>query len=98
DDVDLEIIGRGTPGFVGADLQNLVNEAALLAARRAGTRVAMGDFARAKDKVLLGAERRSLVMTDEDKRITAYHEAGHALVAMLTPGSGPARTGSIIPP
>jgi cell division protease FtsH len=97
DDVDLEIIGRGTPGFVGADLQNLVNEAALLAARRDGTRVAMVDFERAKDKVLLGAERRSLVMTDEDKRITAYHEAGHALVAMLTPGSDPVHKVTIIP-
>jgi len=97
EDVDLEIIGRGTPGFVGADLQNLVNEAALLAARRDASRVAMVDFERAKDKVLLGAERRSLVMTDEDKRITAYHEAGHALVAMLTPGSDPVHKVTIIP-
>src|SRR5512139_577796 len=97
DDVDLEIVGRSTPGFVGADLQNLVNEAALLAARRDGTRVAMVDFERAKDKVLLGAERRSLVMTDEDKRITAYHEAGHALVAMLTEGSDPVHKVTIIP-
>jgi len=97
DDVDLEIIGRGTPGFVGADLQNLVNEAALLAARRDASRVAMVDFERAKDKVLLGAERRSLVMTDEDKRITAYHEAGHALVAMLTAGSDPVHKVTIIP-
>jgi cell division protease FtsH len=97
DDVDLEILGRGTPGFVGADLQNLVNEAALLAARRDAQRVAQIDFERAKDKVLLGAERRSLVMTDEDKRITAYHEAGHALVAMLTPGSDPVHKVTIIP-
>jgi cell division protease FtsH len=97
DDVDLEIIGRGTPGFVGADLQNLVNEAALLAARREGSRVAMIDFERAKDKVLLGAERRSLVMTDEDKRITAYHEGGHALVAMLSPSSDPVHKVTIIP-
>ena len=97
DDVDLEVIGRGTPGFVGADLQNLVNEAALLAARREATRVAMVDFERAKDKVLLGAERRSLVMTDEDKRITAYHEGGHALVAMLTEGSDPVHKVTIIP-
>jgi cell division protease FtsH len=97
DDVDLEVIGRGTPGFVGADLQNLVNEAALLAARRDGARVAMVDFERAKDKVLLGAERRSLVMTDEDKRITAYHEGGHALVAMLTEGSDPVHKVTIIP-
>jgi cell division protease FtsH len=97
DDVDLEIIARGTPGFVGADLQNLVNEAALLAARRDATRVGMIDFERAKDKVLLGAERRSLVMTDDDKRITAYHEAGHALVAMLTDGSDPVHKVTIIP-
>ena len=97
DDVDLEIIGRGTPGFVGADLQNLVNEAALLAARREGTKVAMIDFERAKDKVLLGAERRSLVMTDEDKRITAYHEAGHALVAMLSNHGDPVHKVTIIP-
>jgi cell division protease FtsH len=97
DDVDLEIIGRGTPGFVGADLQNLVNEAALLAARREGSRVAMIDFERAKDKVLLGAERRSLVMTDEDKRITAYHEGGHALVAMLSTSSDPVHKVTIIP-
>ena len=97
DDVDLEILGRGTPGFVGADLQNLVNEAALLAARRDAQRVGQIDFERAKDKVLLGAERRSLVMTDEDKRITAYHEAGHALVAMLTPGSDPVHKVTIIP-
>ena len=97
DDVDLEIIARGTPGFVGADLQNLVNEAALLAARRDATRVAMADFERAKDKVLLGTERRSMVMTDEDKRITAYHEGGHALVAMLTEGSDPVHKVTIIP-
>ena len=82
DDVELEVLARGTPGFVGADLQNLVNEAALLAARRDGQKVAMIDFERAKDKVLLGAERRSMIMSDEDKRVTAYHEAGHALVAM----------------
>jgi cell division protease FtsH len=97
DDVDLEIVARGTPGFVGADLQNLVNEAALLAARRDASRVGMVDFERAKDKVLLGAERRSLVMTDEDKRITAYHEAGHALVAMKTAGSDPVHKVTIIP-
>ncbi len=97
DDVDLEISARGTPGFVGADLQNLVNEAALLAARRDANRVAMIDFERAKDKVLLGAERRSLVMTEEDKRITAYHEGGHALVAMLTLDSDPVHKVTIIP-
>ena len=97
DDVDLDVIARGTPGFVGADLQNLVNEAALLAARRDAPRVAMIDFERAKDKVLLGAERKSMIMSDEDKRTTAYHEAGHALVAMLTPGSDPVHKVTIIP-
>jgi cell division protease FtsH len=97
DDVDLEIVARGTPGFVGADLQNLVNEAALLAARREASRVAMVDFERAKDKVLLGAERRSMIMSDEDKRITAYHEGGHALVALLTEGSDPVHKVTIIP-
>jgi cell division protease FtsH len=97
DDVDLEILARGTPGFVGADLQNLVNEAALLAARREAQRVGMVDFERAKDKVLLGAERRSMIMSDEDKRVTAYHEGGHALVAMLTPGSDPVHKVTIIP-
>jgi cell division protease FtsH len=97
DDVNLEIVARSTPGFVGADLQNLVNEAALLAARRDASRVSMIDFEQAKDKVLLGAERRSMVMTDEDKRITAFHEAGHALVAMLSPGSDPVHKVTIIP-
>jgi len=98
DDVDLELQARGTPGFVGADLQNLVNEAALLAARRNATRVAHRDFENAKDKVLMGAERRSMIMSDEDKRITAYHEAGHALVALLTPEhSDPVHKVTIIP-
>ena len=97
EDVDLAVVARGTPGFVGADLQNLVNEAALLAARRDAERVAMTDFEEAKDKVLLGAARKSLIMTDEDKRVTAYHEAGHALVAMLTPGSDPVHKVTIIP-
>jgi cell division protease FtsH len=97
DDVDLDVIARGTPGFVGADLQNLVNEAALLAARRDAPRVGMIDFEHAKDKVLLGAERKSMIMSDEDKRTTAYHEAGHALVAMLTPGSDPVHKVTIIP-
>ena len=96
-DVDLEVIARGTPGFAGADLQNLVNEAALLAARRAVARVARVDFEKAKDKVLLGAERRSMIMSEEDKRITAYHEAGHALVALLTEGSDPVHKVTIIP-
>ncbi|MCA9501843.1 MAG: ATP-dependent zinc metalloprotease FtsH [Myxococcales bacterium] len=98
DDVDLEVQARGTPGFVGADLQNLVNEAALLAARRNATRVAHEDFENAKDKVLMGAERRSMIMSDEDKRVTAYHEAGHALVALLTPEhSDPVHKVTIIP-
>jgi cell division protease FtsH len=97
EDVNLEVIARGTPGFVGADLQNLVNEAALLAARRDAPRVAMLDFEHAKDKVLLGAERKSMIMSDEDKRTTAYHEAGHALVALLTPDADPVHKVTIIP-
>ncbi len=98
DDVDLELQARGTPGFVGADLQNLVNEAALLAARRNGQRVERRDFEDAKDKVLMGAERRSMIMTDEDRRITAFHEAGHALVALMTPEhSDPVHKVTIIP-
>jgi cell division protease FtsH len=97
DDVSLETIARGTPGFVGADLQNLVNEAALLAARRDASKVAMTDFERAKDKVLLGAERKSMIMSDEDKRTTAYHEAGHALIGLLTPECDPVHKVTIIP-
>jgi cell division protease FtsH len=96
-DMDLEVIARGTPGFVGADLRNLVNEAALLAARRDAEEVSMVDFEEAKDKVLLGTARRSLIMTDEDKRQTAYHEAGHALVAMLSAGCDPVHKVTIIP-
>jgi cell division protease FtsH len=95
--VDLETIAKGTPGFVGADLQNLVNEAALQAARRDAPKVAMQDFEQAKDKVLLGAERKSMIMSDEDKRATAYHEAGHALVALLSPGCDPVHKVTIIP-
>jgi cell division protease FtsH len=98
DDVDLETIARGTPGFVGADLQNLVNEAALLAARRDAQRVARSDFEAAKDKVIMGTERRSMIMNEEDKRITAFHEAGHALIALLTPEhSDPVHKVTIIP-
>jgi cell division protease FtsH len=97
DDVDLELVARGTPGFVGADLQNLVNEGALLAARRNAQRVSMVDVERAKDKVVLGAERKSLIMSEEDKRITAYHESGHALVALLSEGSDPVHKVTIIP-
>jgi len=97
DSVDLRSIARGTPGFVGADLQNLVNEAALLAARRDAQSVQNSDFEEAKDKVLMGNARKSLIMTDEDKRATAYHEAGHALVALLTPDSDPVHKVTIIP-
>jgi cell division protease FtsH len=98
DDVNLELQARGTPGMVGADLQNLVNEAALLAARRDATKVCYEDFENAKDKVMMGAARHSMIMSDEDKRITAFHEAGHALVAMLTPeDSDPVHKVTIIP-
>jgi len=97
DSADLRSIARGTPGFVGADLQNLVNEAALLAARRDAQFVQNGDFEEAKDKVLMGSARKSLIMTDEDKRATAYHEAGHALVALLTPAADPVHKVTIIP-
>ena len=96
-DVDPKIIARGTPGFSGADLANLVNEAALLAARLGKRAVAMLEFEHAKDKVLMGAERRSLVMSDEEKRMTAYHEGGHALCAVLTPGCDPVHKATIIP-
>jgi cell division protease FtsH len=97
DDVSLEEIARGTPGFVGADLQNLVNEAALLAARRDAQQVFRIDFENAKDKVMLGTERKSLIMSDEDKRETAYHEAGHALVALLSEHADPVHKVTIIP-
>eukprot|EP00658_Telonema_sp_P-2_P062421 TRINITY_DN51093_c0_g1_i1.p1 TRINITY_DN51093_c0_g1~~TRINITY_DN51093_c0_g1_i1.p1 ORF type:complete len:164 (-),score=47.15 TRINITY_DN51093_c0_g1_i1:75-566(-) len=96
-DVDAKVIARGTPGFSGADLANLVNEAALLAARK-GKRVAgMAEFEEAKDKVMMGAERRSMVMTDEEKALTAYHEAGHAVVALHCPDSDPIHKATIIP-
>ena len=96
-DVTIEKIARGTPGFTGADLANLVNEAALIAARKAKEKVDMSDFEFAKDKVLKGVERRSMVLSDAEKRNTAYHEAGHALVAKLTPGTDPIHKVSIIP-
>jgi cell division protease FtsH len=96
-DVDARIIARGTPGFSGADLANLVNEAALLAARRSKRVVSMSEFEMAKDKVMMGAERRSMVMTDEEKRLTAYHEAGHAIVALHCPASDPIHKATIIP-
>ncbi|HET9129646.1 MAG TPA: ATP-dependent zinc metalloprotease FtsH, partial [Terriglobia bacterium] len=96
-DVELEKIARGTPGFSGADLANLVNEAALWAARRNKSEVGSVDFEMAKDKILMGAERRSMILTDEEKRVTAYHEAGHALMAKLLSGTDPVHKVSIIP-
>jgi len=97
DDVDLSIVARGTPGFSGADLANLVNEAALLAARRDQTVVTMVDLEEAKDKVLMGTERRSMIISDEEKRSTAYHEAGHTLVAKMIPKADPIHKVTIIP-
>lgn len=96
-DVNLETISRGTPGFSGADLANLVNEAALNAARRNATHIEMFDFEFAKDKVLMGSERRSMVISYEERRNTAYHEAGHAFVARMTPGTDPIHKVTIIP-
>ncbi len=96
-DVNLKTIARGTPGFSGADLSNLVNEAALLAARRGKRFVTSKEFDDAKDKVMMGAERRSMVMTEEEKQLTAYHEAGHAVVALSVPGSDPVHKATIIP-
>src|SRR3954452_16809074 len=96
-DVDARVIARGTPGFSGADLANLVNEAALLAARRGKRLVAMQEFEDAKDKVLMGTERKSMVMTEDEKRMTAYHEAGHAVVALNEPASDPIHKATIIP-
>jgi cell division protease FtsH len=96
-DVDARVIARGTPGFSGADLANLVNEAALLAARSGKRVVTMIDFESAKDKVLMGAERRSMVMTEDEKELTAYHEAGHALVGLFVPGNDPLHKVTIIP-
>ncbi|NWF97897.1 MAG: ATP-dependent metallopeptidase FtsH/Yme1/Tma family protein [Nitrospirae bacterium] len=97
ENVNLEQIARGTPGFSGADLENLVNEAALLAARVGKTKIERSDFEAAKDKVLMGVERKSMIISEEEKRNTAYHEAGHALVAKLTPGTDPLHKVSIIP-
>ncbi len=96
-DVNIRTIARGTPGFSGADLANLVNEAALLAARKGKRVISMIDFEDAKDKVMMGAERRSMVMTEEEKRMTAFHEAGHALVAVKCPASDPIHKATIIP-
>jgi len=97
DDVDLSVLARGTPGFAGADLANLVNEAALVAARQNRKLVTMVDFELAKDKVMMGVERKSLIISEEEKRNTAYHEAGHALVAALTPHADPLHKVTIIP-
>ena len=96
-DVDPRVIARGTPGFSGADLANLVNEAALLAARKGKRLVAALEFEEAKDKVMMGTERRSMVMTEDEKRMTAYHEAGHAIVALHEPASDPIHKATIIP-
>jgi len=97
EDVDLSVIARGTPGFSGADLANLVNEAALWAARQSRKLVLMIDFEMSKDKVLMGVERKSMILSEEEKRNTAYHEAGHALVAAMTPGTDPLHKVTIIP-
>jgi cell division protease FtsH len=96
-DVKLSVLARGTPGFTGADLENLVNEAALLAARGNKKHIGMKELEQAKDKVLMGTERRSMIISEEEKRDTAYHEAGHALVAKLVPGSDPIHKVTIIP-
>ncbi|MCX5864075.1 MAG: ATP-dependent zinc metalloprotease FtsH, partial [Deltaproteobacteria bacterium] len=97
EDIKWEVIARGTPGFSGADLENMVNEAALLAARADADKITMVHMEQAKDKVMMGAERRSMIITEKEKEITAYHEAGHALVAMLLPGTDPIHKVTIIP-
>src|ERR1700726_4848939 len=96
-DVELRTVARGTPGFSGADLMNLVNEAALLAARRAKRFVTMAEFEDSKDKIMMGAERRSMVMTEQEKMLTAYHEGGHAIVALNVPATDPVHKATIIP-
>jgi len=97
DDVDISVLARGTPGFTGADLENMVNEAALMAARRGKDRVEMQDFEDAKDKVLMGTERKSMIISEEERKTTAYHEAGHTLVARLLPNTDPIHKVTIIP-
>ncbi len=97
DDVDLEVLAKGTPGFSGADIANIVNEAALLAARRDSQYVTMFDFDNAKDKVMMGIERKSMVISDKEKEITAYHEMGHALVGKMLPNADPVHKVTIIP-
>jgi cell division protease FtsH len=96
-DVNLKVVARGTPGFSGADLANLVNEAALMAARRNKRMVTQHEFEDAKDKVMMGAERKSLVMTEEEKMLTAYHEGGHAILALNVPATDPVHKATIIP-
>ncbi len=96
-DVDLGILARGTPGFTGADLENLVNEAALIAARQGKNQVEMADFEEAKDKILMGRERKSTVISEEERRLTAYHEAGHTMVAKFLPGTDPIHKVTIVP-
>jgi len=96
-DVDIKVLARGTPGFTGADIENMVNEAALMAARRGKDRLEMVDFEDAKDKVMMGTERKSMIISDEQKKTTAYHEAGHTLVAMLLPNTDPIHKVTIIP-
>ncbi|MDA0328460.1 MAG: ATP-dependent zinc metalloprotease FtsH [Gemmatimonadetes bacterium] len=97
DDVELSLVARGTPGMSGADLENICNEAALLAARRDGDKVSMEDFEQAKDKVMLGTERRSLILTEKERELTAYHEAGHTVLALKIPGLDPIHKVSIVP-
>jgi cell division protease FtsH len=97
DDVELGILARGTPGLSGADLANICNESALLAARRGADRVNMDDFERAKDKIMLGTERRSMVLTEKERRLTAYHEAGHAVIGLRVPGMDPLHKVTIVP-
>ena len=97
EDVELQLTARGTPGMSGADLENICNEAALLAARRDGDKVSMDDFDEAKDKVMLGAERRSLVLNEEERKLTAYHEAGHTVVGLRIPGLDPVHKVTIVP-
>src|SRR5439155_18562018 len=96
-DVDTKIIARGTPGFSGADRANLVNGAALMAARKNRRMVTQRDFEDSKDKVMMGAERKSMVMTEDEKKLTAYHEGGHALVALSVPATDPVHKATIIP-
>ncbi len=97
DDVDPSVLARGTPGFTGADIENMVNEAALMAARRGKDQVEMADFEDAKDKVLMGTERKSMIISEQEKKLTAYHEAGHAIVAKLIPDTDPIHKVTIIP-